>query len=157
MGKMGKILAKQGRKIDTNGLKLLLIWASKECPSITPTTVYDPQIWDATGVKLWDAASRYDNSAAELLGPWRALFDALKAQRNSNASEKAQAAPLNSAEPAVKPPCPPFGADNSRGLCGGGGEKRPAFPAAAAAPCTGRLGSERPAAPAIPHSPLSPR
>lgn len=96
---MGKILAKQGTKIDTNNLKRLLLWASKEYPSITKTTVYNSQVWDAIGIKLWDATIHYNSIAVSLLRPWRTLFKALKAQGDTKTSEKEQLAPLDSAEP----------------------------------------------------------
>jgi len=33
-------------------------------------TVYEPQIWDQTEVKVWDSATKNDKVAVGLLGTW---------------------------------------------------------------------------------------
>lgn len=62
---------------------------------MTPTTVYNPESWGAIGIKLWDAAARYNSIAAGLLGLWRMLFEALKAHVGSKTAEKEHVAPTD--------------------------------------------------------------
>lgn len=35
-------------------------------------------MWDKAGVRLWDAATRSDPVAKNLLGSWRSVFESLK-------------------------------------------------------------------------------
>jgi len=52
-------------------------------PSITNQTIYDPEVWDRIGVRLWDAATKGDKTAFGLLQTWRKIFEALKSHLRS--------------------------------------------------------------------------
>ena len=56
----------------------MLVWATKSDPSITNQTVYDPEVWDRIGVRLWGAATEGDKTAFGLLQTWRKILEAIK-------------------------------------------------------------------------------
>lgn len=43
-------------------------------------TVYEPQIWDQTEVKVWVSATKNDKVAVGFISTWRAASEALKSQ-----------------------------------------------------------------------------
>ena len=45
---------------------------------INNQTVYDPEIWDQTEVKVWDSATKNGKVAVGMLGTWRVISEALK-------------------------------------------------------------------------------
>ena len=59
------------------GTKTVLV-TSQLILLINNRTVYDPETWDQTEVKVWDSATRNDKVAVGLLGTWRAVSEALK-------------------------------------------------------------------------------
>jgi len=47
-------------------------------PFITNQTVYNPETWDQSKVKLWDSPTKNDKVAVGWHGTWRAVSEALK-------------------------------------------------------------------------------
>lgn len=89
------ILKKSGKKVDEEELKRVLLWASKADPSINSTNIYTPEVWDRTGVNLWDCATKNYKVAATLLSPWRVIFETLKAHVGSQSKEVEAALPYH--------------------------------------------------------------
>ena len=76
------ILQKHRAKIESIGLRRLLVWVSCNV-GVDHTTIYDTETWDKVGVRLWDAAIHSDCVAKDLLGPWRLVFESLKKHAES--------------------------------------------------------------------------
>lgn len=99
-----KILKEHGKKMDNEELQRILIWASKNDPSINSHNINDPEIWDKVGVRLWDCATRNDKIVAGLLPSWRIIFETLKVHVGSRAEEGEEKPTPPSAPPLPTPP-----------------------------------------------------
>lgn len=80
--------------IDSFDLKRPLVWVSSRVDGVISVSIYDIDIWDRAGLKLWDAATRSDSCSARSLGPWRTVFETLKKHTGSAGSAESAAPPL---------------------------------------------------------------
>jgi len=80
-----------GTKIVLVTLQLILL--------INNWTVYEPQIWDQTEVKVWVSATKNDKVAVGFIGTWRAVSEALK----SHVEPQSQTCGLPDSEGAAGP------------------------------------------------------
>jgi len=95
-------------------LQQMLGWGTESDPSITNQTIYDPEVWDWIGVRLWDAATKGDKTAFGLLQTWRKIFEALRTHLRSQSDTPSLpdckgAAGRSTDQPAMPsaPPLPP--------------------------------------------------
>ena len=81
-------------------------------PFISNQTVYDPETWDQTEVKVWDSATKNDKVVAGLLGAWRAISEALKShvgpQSETCALPDREGAAGSFSDPPATPSAPPL-------------------------------------------------
>ena len=95
-----QLLAKRGIKYEEQTMKMLLVWL-KACG--TPTQlheVFDVDNWEKAGTLIWEAASRGDLTAAQIMTTWRVVTDNL---RQIKADKKAAAAAASAIAPRPPP------------------------------------------------------
>lgn len=71
------ILQKHHAEVENFNLRLLLVWVSRSV-GVDGTAIYDTELWDKVGMRLWDAATCSDSVGKDLLGPWRWVFESLE-------------------------------------------------------------------------------
>ena len=78
---MQKLLEQHCKRLPLHDLKILLKWIALKLPGVSQSTVFMTDLWDEVGMKLWDAATKGDKAVVDMLPSWRAVSEALKAQK----------------------------------------------------------------------------
>ncbi|XP_027599453.2 endogenous retrovirus group K member 8 Gag polyprotein-like [Pipra filicauda] len=124
------LLKQHGLKIEDPSLQNLLLWALQNHPGLNVTNVFDDAEWDLIGVRLSDSATKGDKQATDLLGTWRAVFQALKshtAKKSESVVTGDSSHPPESAagEELAPPPIPPVHAAREGECQNSGGSSAP--------------------------------
>lgn len=77
------IWQKHHAEVEGFDLRRPLVWVSRNVEGVDGAAIYDTETWDKAGVRLWDAATRSDPVAKDLLGPRRVVFERLKKHAES--------------------------------------------------------------------------
>lgn len=86
-----KLLDKHSNFLPVHDFKAMLKWTASQVSKVTLSAIFMADLWDNVGVKLWNAATKADKTAAHLLPSWRVFCVALKAQEKFHAKDKGNA------------------------------------------------------------------
>uniref|UniRef100_A0A8C0EKD6 Retroviral nucleocapsid Gag protein p24 C-terminal domain-containing protein n=1 Tax=Bubo bubo TaxID=30461 RepID=A0A8C0EKD6_BUBBB len=113
---MKALLQKHGKVISGHDLKAMLKWVQMKIPAVTASSIFTRDLWDDVGVKLWDSATSGSVETQHMLPWWRIIFEALKAQEESNNGD-VKTKGNTSAAPTVTPtvPSPPSESQSCQG------------------------------------------
>lgn len=73
-----QLLIKRGVNYDPYKVKLLLKFLQKNGAPSTVLVVFDVKTWENAGTTTWDAASRGDTTAAEVMMTWHLVTETLR-------------------------------------------------------------------------------
>ncbi|KAK4822300.1 hypothetical protein QYF61_012999 [Mycteria americana] len=90
-----QLLTKRGVKYDPYKIKLLLKFLQKQGAPSTVSAVFDVKTWEQVREKIWEAASRGDTTATEVMTTWRLVTETL---RSWQAEKKVQNAVAQAAQ-----------------------------------------------------------
>ena len=98
---------KHEKSISGHDLKAMLKWVQVNMPAVTATTIFTRELWDDTGVKLWDSATKGNTESHRLLSSWRVIFETIKAQKEKaeEGEEEESQAPIALSLSASKSQC----------------------------------------------------
>ena len=76
-------------------------------PAVTATTIFMRELWDDTGVKLWDSVTKGNTESHRQLSSWRVIFETLKTQKEKaeEGEEEESQAPIALSLSASKSQC----------------------------------------------------
>ncbi|KAM9510162.1 uncharacterized protein ACIB01_019678 isoform 1-T2 [Guaruba guarouba] len=74
------LLKKKGATFKETDSKLMSKWLKTRYPEIEESTVFEVSLRDGARVKLWDAATKGDDTVKNLLSIWRTILEMLKSK-----------------------------------------------------------------------------
>ena len=91
-----QLLAKRVIKYEEQTMKMLLVWLKAHRAPTQLHEVFDADNWEKAGTLIWEAASRGDLTAAQIMTTWRVVTDNL---RQIKADKKAAPAAASAIAP----------------------------------------------------------